>query len=215
MRKRFRCPDCGIRAGAQKLEYSKEEVQAILDEANSGYVIIGEYTKAGDKVLCRCKNGHEFQLVFSQWKQHRSGCRQCAIDANKGPNNPNWNGGGHQEVMDMLRHYIKPWKKKCLEKAKYRCDILGTGGYVLVHHLHNFSDIVKQASQNTGIPILNKVADYNYEDRLALSEEVMRLHEISNGVVMDAQLHNQFHNIYGRTNNTAEQYYEFKNHILS
>lgn len=213
LRGRFNCPTCGRVKGAQKLKYTSEYVKNYLRDNDIN--MIGEYINAGTGVLCECKQGHQFNLYFSEYLNRGRSCPQCAIIDHSGENHWNYNGGGHQEVTDMLRHYIAPWKKACLKEGNYQCDITGRKDDLIVHHFFNFSQIVKQASQNTGIPILNFVADYTLEEREKLSQEVLRLHTLDNGVVLNRDIHNQFHEIYGKINNTKKQYIEFKKFFSS
>lgn len=63
---------------------------------------------------------------------------------------------------------------------------------------------MKEASDNTGIPILNKVSDYAYGEQEKLSNEVIRLHTIDLGVPIQRKLHDEFHLRYGKKNNTKE-----------
>lgn len=210
---RFRCPTCGKKAGASKLEYTVKDVKDTIED--DGLTLIGEYENASTGVLCRCARGHTFDLYFSEYLYRGRSCPQCAIIGRSGKNHPNYNGGGHQEAMDAFRHVIIPWKKKCLRKANYTCDITGQQGDIVIHHLHNFSEIVKQASTNTNIPIYNTIKEYTEEEREKLFIEILRLHEEDNGVVILRTLHNKFHSIYGTRNNTKEQYEQFKENYLN
>lgn len=212
-RGRFRCPDCGREKGAKALKYSADYVKQYLEKEE--ITLVGEYINAATGVLCKCPKGHEFNLYFSEHIFNGRGCPKCAILKNSGEGHWNYNGGGHQEVMDMLRHYIAPWKKDCLKKSNFKCEITGRSDDLVVHHFVNFSDIVKQASKNTNIPILNYVSEYSLEDREKLSQEVLHLHEIENGIVLTREIHDEFHKIYGKEKNTKEQFLEFKQRYLS
>lgn len=211
---RFKCPECGQQTGAASRVYSQEEVAKMIYEQNQ-YVIIGEFQGSHNPVLCKCNRGHEFNLYFSEWKFRGRGCPKCAIINRSGKNHWNYQNGGHQEVMDMLRHKIVTWKKDCLIQHNFQCDITQEKNALVVHHLKNFTDIVKEASDNTGIPILNKVSDYAYGEQEKLSNEVIRLHTIDLGVPIQRKLHDEFHLRYGKKNNTKEQYEEFKKNILN
>lgn len=206
-RKRFRCPRCGRRAGASKLEYTKQDVIDTIED--EGLIIIGNYINASTGVKCQCSKGHIFDLYFSEYLQRGRSCPKCAIEKISGKNHWNYNGGGHQETMDMLRHAIIPWKYACFKKNN-KCDITNSKFDLVVHHLKDFADIVKEASFLTGVPIYNKVEDYSFEERERLTQKVIELHTIEIGVVLTRDLHNKFHSIYGKKNNTKKQYQEFK-----
>ena len=210
-RGRFRCEKCGERAGATKLKYSKDKVMKMIYDKDK-YTLIGEYTNGHTGCLCKCSKNHEFTLYFSEWLYSGRGCPQCATLRNSGEQHWNWNGGGHQGTLDTLRHAIIPWKKISLKNSDYKCDISGlySDDLVIHHATKNFRALVDEACKNTGIPLLNKIVDYSIEDRQNLEKELLKLHENCKGIVMRKVYHDEFHSIYGKTNNTLEQYLEFK-----
>lgn len=71
-------------------------------------------------------------------------------------------------------------RKACFERDNFTCQKCGqNGGYLHAHHINNFADF--------------------HELRLA----------IDNGITLCKECHKQFHNIYGKRNNTKEQLVEF------
>ena len=100
-------------------------------------------------------------------------------------NHPSWKGGISKD-MDKKRKNseYRYWRKKCLERENFTCQISGQfGGRLVVHHINNFSEF----------PELR--------------------YEISNGFVMTEELHLKFHSMYGVHNNTREQLEEFINKL--
>lgn len=72
-------------------------------------------------------------------------------------------------------------REQCFEKADYTCDITGKKGCELnAHHLESWH-----------------------------SNEELR-YDIDNLVCISKEMHDEFHRVYGRKNNTKEQYEEFK-----
>lgn len=212
--KRFCCPTCGMQRGARALEYTQEKVQEKIE--SKGYTLIGEFTGGHNPCKCKCSRGHEFDLYFSEFLNRGRGCRECAIIDHSGINHWNYQGGGHQDTMDAFRHTIIPWKKEILKKANYVCDIdKNHTDNLVIHHMEkNFVDIVKEASINTEIPILNDISEYTPEDRFAIEKEILDLHYKYEAVVIQRKYHDAFHLKYGKTKNTKEQYLEFKEEIL-
>lgn len=52
---------------------------------------------------------------------------------------------------------------------------------------------------------------YELMNRKGLKEKCLKLHyKYGLGVCLTEELHKEFHNIYGKRNNTLEQYMEFK-----
>lgn len=210
--KRFCCPDCGQKAGATSKVYTTEYVQQYIQE-HSGYTLLEEYQGSHHPTRCQCARGHEFNLWFSDYLNRGRGCKECAIIDHSGENHWNWQDGGHQEVMDALRHAIIPWKKDCLSKAQYRCDIDGIqSSDLVVHHANiNFSSLVKEACNNLNLELYNQIADYTMEERQSLETELLKLHyDKAVGIVMQRKYHDEFHSLYGKINNTLKQYNEYK-----
>lgn len=206
---RFRCPQCGIIAGAKRNKYSAEDVQAAI--ASKGYVLIGEYVNTHTGALCRCEKGHEFKLFFSEFLCRGRGCPQCAILFHSGENHPNWNGG-ISSITEILRTKITPWKKEVMRANNFCCDITGRRtNDLVVHHLTNFSDLVKRAFEVSQVPIRKKLEDYTPEEMQKLEEALLSQHTLDLGVVLTSEVHKEFHQIYGVKDNTLEQYLEFKN----
>lgn len=102
---------------------------------------------------------------------------------NKGDKNPNWKGGIKDERKKLRtgRDYFM-WRKLVLIRDNFTCQKTGnSGGNLVVHHINNFAEF----------PELR--------------------HSVDNGIVLSNQAHLDFHNKYGRTNNTREQLEEFLN----
>lgn len=198
-------------AGAKSRTYTQEYVEKYLQE-HSNYIVIGKFEGAHKPLLCQCSNQHQFNLYFSEYLFRGRGCKQCAQMKQKGEGHWNWQNGGHQDVFDALRHSIIPWKKECLAESGYKCDISGESSKdLVVHHAeYNFRTLVDKALENTNLPLYNYIAEYSIEDRKKLENELLKLHTIENGKVMKKEYHDEFHQIYGKTNNTLDQYNEFK-----
>ena len=210
-RGRFRCEKCGEVIGAKKLVYSLEDVQQ--DIAKDGYTIIGEYVNASTGVLCQCsnKNHKPFYLYYSEYKFRGRGCPMCGIEKISGENHWNWQGG-ISFLNDELRNAINPWKFDIFNNSPF-CDITGSTKDLEVHHINiNYSDLVKEAIKNVNFNLKGIYrASYSYEEIAELKQEILRLHyEKAQGVVLTKEIHQEFHSIYGKENNTIEQYLEFK-----
>lgn len=95
---------------------------------------------------------------------------------------PNWKGG-KTEKNTLFRQSLeyRDWRSKIFERDNYTCQLTGRYGDVLqVHHLNSF---------NT-----------SHDERL----------DKNNGITLSADIHKLFHDIYGKGNNTVEQFNEFK-----
>lgn len=204
-----RCPKCGHEINTKKrIKYTLEVAKDILKERNYTIVNEDEYIDGHKKFKCRCSQGHEFITQISYIVNNDIGCPRCAIINNSGENHWNYQGG-KSEVMDLLRKSIKKWHNDILRRDNYKCVFTGDKECV-VHHIDSFSNIVKEASRITGVPILAKAEDYiNKEDLEILINKVKEMHTDNTGVTISKKLHKEFHKIYGYGYNTREQYEEF------
>jgi hypothetical protein len=100
---------------------------------------------------------------------------------NKGSKCFAWKGG--KSIENQLARgsiEIKDWRKKVFRRDDYTCQKTGIkGGKLCAHHIKNFSKY----------PNLR--------------------HEIDNGITLSEKVHDKFHEIYGRRNNTKKQLIEF------
>jgi len=75
----------------------------------------------------------------------------------------------------------KEWRKKCLKRDNFTCQICGKhGGKLQVHHVNNFAEF-KELRYKT-----------------------------NNGITLCEDCHQEFHRIFGQRNNTKEQLEDFK-----
>lgn len=206
-----RCQACGALSSAQsKIKYTADYVQNIVNKERGYNIDKDKYITSNVPVPCMCPKGHSFNLRFDWYLNGQSGCRECQVANQQGENHPNWKGG-ENEVIDNLRKSIKEWKMNVMAYYGFKCAI--TGEYeenLAIHHLKSFSDIIYEISQKIDIPILRKIYDYeDINDFYKLKEEVVKAHRVLNGIVLKREIHNKFHDIYGRGNNTPEQFDEF------
>ena len=81
----------------------------------------------------------------------------------------------------------------------------------VVHHLENYNQILQETIDITGLPIYDEVNEYNNKELKLLEDTCSQLHYIYGlGVCLTADLHKEFHKIYGNIENTREQFEEFK-----
>ena len=125
--------------------------------------------------------------------------------------------GGISPISIYLRSLNSQWFEDCKQKANYTCQLTGKhGGNLNTHHLKAFSTIVIEAHNLHNIQIKDQVKDYTQEELKLLEEYVESWHkDNSNGVVLSEDVHKLFHSLYGKGDNTKEQYEEFKQRYLN
>ena len=125
--------------------------------------------------------------------------------------------GGITPISIYLRNLNSQWFEDCKQKTNYTCQLTGKHGCKLnVHHLKAFSIIVLDAHNLHNIQIKDQVKDYTKEELHKLEEYVAEWHkDNSNAVVLCEEVHMLFHSLYGKGENTPEQFEEFKERYLN
>ena len=118
------------------------------------------------------------------WGKHLSEKTKKLIgDLNRGEKSGSWKGGIEKYNAYFKRgEEYKQWRKLCLERDNFTCQICGHyGGKMIVHHILNFAEYLELRTCMT------------------------------NGITFCEKCHKEFHHIYGTKNNTQEQLNEFLN----
>lgn len=210
------CKICNNEAIRERQVFSYKQVKTIIESNGRSKLLSNTYTKSGDKnlkILCYECQTNTFITSFNKFCQRNHiVCKDCRKKLSYGETSPNWRGG-ITDIRNYLRTVITPWKIESLKNANFMCDITGECSKKLeIHHAHkSFKDIVDETFKNTKIPIKRHIGDYTNDELQNLSETCINLHyKYGLGICMKRDYHLQFHNIYGRFNNTLEQYLEFK-----
>ncbi|MBP3707095.1 MAG: zinc-ribbon domain-containing protein [Clostridia bacterium] len=183
----YDCPKCAIRKQHDLQRKTHEQFMKEFYEKNShakDIEILGKYQGNDIPIHCKCKvDGHEwFPMPYTLLQNH--GCLECAIRNNRGENHHNWNSNLTQEEREQGRKYPEYYEfvKKVFERDSYTCQVTGQiGGRLVVHHLYSYN-------------------------KYTCLRTVME-----NGITISEEVHREFHKIYGKGNNTLEQWEEFIN----
>ena len=201
------CPVCG---GCLKLNI--EEVKNKLRLINPKIEIVDDYyINSKNKMKCKCKIcGNTWMMSFSSLSLGH-GCPNCHLINNSGINHHNWKGGV-SNLSEFLRNSIKIWKIDSFKFYKNKSDISGIKQKNnVIHHLYNFSIIVNETLLYLKLKINKHVNEYSSIELDELIKTCVDLHyKHGLGVCLTKEEHDEFHRLYNKSNNTLEQYYEFK-----
>jgi hypothetical protein len=204
-----RCRYCHLDKIRHSLDFIKEQF------SNRGYTLLeNNYVNTETKMRYICKNHPtKIQKIRYGDLSQGYGCRFCAIDKNSGENSNLWKGG-LTPLSNHLRRKIVEWKKDSLKENGYICVISGAKN-IQIHHLFPFSKIIEDTINELNLPILKKISEYSNIELLAIEEKCLEIHyRYPLGVPISIQLHQEFHKLYGKENNTPEQFEEFKQRKL-
>ena len=146
--------------------------------------ILGKFEGTKKPILCKCLiDGHEW-IPTPGTLLRGQGCPQCAIRNSKGENNPNYNPNKTDEEREKERKYLlyNKWVCEVLKRDNYTCQCCGQyGGKLNAHHKDGH--------------------DWCIEKRT----------DVTNGVTLCEECHRKFHKVYGKGNNTEQQFEDFLN----
>jgi len=170
---------CKFCAGLARL--TNEDIDRRLDN---------EWTRLSDYVNNRtpleliCPNGHHIKMEWANYQQGKR-CVLCFKENNRGSNHRSWKFWLTNEDRERLARrnlQYDTWRLAVFKRDNYtckKCGIFGKNLRIHAHHLYNFKE---------------------YKELRC---------DVGNGVTMCESCHVRFHNIYGRANNTPEQFLEF------
>ena len=231
------CPKCGKEKRIEKRRKPFEEIRDYINGENgNGCTLLStEYINEKTPLLIRCACGEVFEKSFTKFQQGQKQCKKCGYDKITGENhvayverfiiqcsqcgkdlepmtkarievtpthfccpecqniywskhyggenNPNWNPNLTEEERIENRDYpeYKQWRKEVYERDNYTCQCCGDnkGGNLEAHHLNGYN--------------------WDKDNRT----------NIDNGITLCKECHKEFHKIYGKKNNTLEQFKEF------
>ena len=185
------CTQCGKEINVKKSEYDKHKNHFCNRECMGKYSSIN-ITKENNpnfnskKVTCEiCGKEIYKQPCHINRCEHIYCSKECSSKGfslyYSGENNACYNPDLTQEDRERNRDGIHKWRKNVFERDNYTCQLSGqVGGKLNAHHLNAY----------------NSDKEHRYD--------------IDNGIRITEELHKLFHNIYGKGNNTKEQFEEFK-----
>ena len=162
---------------------------------NGEFAVISTYKGDNKNVKFKCNTcGYEWETSATSILSHGSGCKECFYENNKGQNNSSWNPNLTEEERILKRsidgdsHAI--WRTKVFKRDCGTCQIIGKrylpastrNGQkwaINAHHLNGYH--------------------WDKENR----------YNVDNGVTLCKPIHDLFHKLYGKKNNTKEQFEDF------
>jgi hypothetical protein len=154
-----------------------------------------KYTGGHDILKFNCVEHGDFEKSWHDIQGIKFGCSTCYYETLKGETHPNWDKNRTQEERELGRNIegYNEWRFSVFERDNFTCQCCGdsSGGNLVSHHKDGYH--------------------WCKERRV----------DVTNGVTLCKECHEDFHSKYGKRNNTEEQYNEWKkesenrnNHII-
>ena len=167
------------------LTWKDDEIQFLLDN----WEILSDYEialKLNKSQLCVKTKRHSLKL-YRMNKEERN----------------------YRDLTNFLRSNISDWKLESMKRSDYKCVVTGDK-FDDIHHLFSVSTMVKMVFDNLNIQFKPCEEYTNDELDIILKEFKKVQSQYPFGVCLRHDIHVLFHNLFGKTNNTPEQFYIFK-----
>lgn len=103
----------------------------------------------------------------------------------------------YKETTRVMRKAVKKWRDEQIALNPY-CYVTGSTDSLEVHHSGlSFSQIFKMAHSNLDIQFHKYIFDYTYDESTALKNEIIRLHDEVDPIVLTHSVHLELHQIFG------------------
>lgn len=199
------------------LKYSIEDAKRLLVNQNCS-IVHGktDFKNGTSQIIFTCNtHGNEEQSIrFDSLLRDQFYCKFCRYEhvgkLLSGENSGTWNGG-----TTSINHYIryailKNWKNDSLKFYDYKCVLTGDCIDLEVHHLYGFNKILEEVFEDIQLPIKENISDYSEEELNSIVAKTIEYHyKYPLGFPLRKDVHKLFHDIYGKSNNTPEQFKEF------
>ena len=179
------CKSCISENKRKVLLRTHEEFLQLLMDKNIDVVPLEEYIDNNTKILFRCSCGDTWETTPERVLLGNH-CKKCGYKNLLGDKNhfynPNLSDDDRKDARYRFRQpKYKKFVSECFERDKYTCQITGQAsrGDIVVHHLNG----------------------YNWD--------VGNRFNVDNGITLNKDVHNRFHKLYGKGQNTKEQFMEF------
>lgn len=180
------CKKCISEERSKRFLKSNEQfLQDMKDKNITDVIPLEEYKGDSTRILFRCSCGN---LWYTTPKRVLLGnrCKKCGYDKFTGENNHFYNPNLSEEdrinsIYRFRNPSYKDFVQNCFKRDDYTCQITGkkSSGDIVVHHINGYN--------------------WDKENRT----------NINNGITLNKEIHKEFHKLYGKGNNTKEQFNQF------
>ena len=170
------------KTGENSPKYSRVEIKC--DYCGKPFIIQKYKLEEGINHYCSRECQHNSLIGRKHTEEYKQKMREITP---RGEDSPHWKHDKTDEERERERSYPEyhQWRNEVFERDNYTCQCCG-------------------AKNGNG-----KTVNLNAHHKDGYHWCVERRHDVTNGVTLCTECHNEFHSIYGNRNNTEEQYNEF------
>lgn len=200
------CRYCGNDKIGDKLRLDYNFVKSKFEELDYELLSL-EYKNANQILMYRC-NLHPKHIQFVTYNNffyQDVHCKYCSLEKRITKKDL-----PQSELFNFLRGKIIDWKKDSIKICNYKC-VLSNGKFNDLHHLHPFHKIVYESLLSLGLPLHKYVDDYTKYEIIEIIRVCIEKHyEHGYGICLSREYHSLFHQIFGYSNTTKEDFEDFK-----
>lgn len=178
-------------------------------------VELADYRSSTGEILwkCKCDCGEYTNVTRDKFMSgHKKSCG-CLKDLSL-EKHPNWRNGV-TPIAKLLRRNLEEWKQKSLQATDYKCYITNESGKLVIHHAnekHPFYKIVQETFEITSLSVHPTISYYSTKEIELLIEVCLKLHfKYGLGTPLKKELHAEFHQTYGFSDWSSEDFEKFVN----
>ena len=178
----YRIKQLGLR-GAAMYKYSEDDIAFVREN----------YQDMSDEELGRCLHRAPQSIKELRRKNHIYRRDPSVITK-------------YNSFDSYAHRHNEEWKKSSARKCEYKCFFTGEG-FNHIHHLQGKNILIKRTMDELGITEDQDINKFSDEEKKKFLEGFYSVQsEYPLGICMKAEIHKQFHSIYGYGNNTIDQF---------
>lgn len=200
------CSYCGYKKISKSKMYSYNYVKTLFDDMD--YELLSKkYDGVNETLYYKCSKHPKYiqSVTLNNFKNNKIICHYCTLEASRN----NKFSMPNSDLFNYLRTKLNEWKKFSMEKNNYKCALTGLR-FDDIHHLYPFHKVVYETLEYLDLKLKEKTSEYSNDEINNIINTCLDKHyEYGEGICLVGNLHYLFHQLYGYSNNTTEDFSDF------
>ncbi len=207
------CVLCGREKQGLNRRVKIDVIKNVFKNRDYEYYEGNDYQGNTSPLKYKCNKHPELgwqETTYANIKRAKT-CIKCIYEGISGENHYLWKGG-ISPLHNYLRYKINDWKRDSLKQYNFCCGITGIqSNNLVVHHMYGFNLILDEVLFELNLDIRKEINLYSDKELLLIENLLVKKHyEYGLGIPLLPYIHDIYHKVYGRGNNTQEEFNEFK-----